>query len=45
MRKNENKRDLFILSNVINVFEQHSRNFSRLSDISVNANAGGTVVL
>jgi len=41
--KNENKKDnLFILINVINVFEQHSRDFSRWSDIS-NANAGDTV--
>jgi len=44
MLKNENKRDnLFILTNVINVSEQHSRNFSRWSNISGNANAGGTV--
>jgi len=33
MLKNKNKRDnLFILANVINVSEQHSRDFSR-SDI------------
>jgi len=32
MRKNENKWDnLFILTNVINVSEQHSRHFSRRS--------------
>jgi len=44
MRKNENKKDnLFILTNVINVSEQHSRNFSRRSDILDNANAGGTI--
>jgi len=42
--KNRNKRDnLFILTNVINVFEQHSRDFNRRSDILGNANAGGTV--
>jgi len=29
---------------VINVSEQHSKDFSRWSDISDNANAGGTVV-
>jgi len=45
MHKNENKRDnLFILTNVINVFELHSRNFSRPSNILDNANAGGTIV-
>jgi len=44
MFKNENKRDhLFILPNVINVSEQHSRDFSRQLDILGNANAGGTV--
>jgi len=44
MRKNENKRDnLFILTNVINVSKQHSRDFSRRSDILDNANADGTV--
>jgi len=44
MRKNKNKRDnLFILTNIINVFEQHLRDFSRRSDILSNANAGGTV--
>jgi len=50
MLKNENKRDnLFILTNVINVFEQHSRYFqnysrpTRWSDILGNANASGTV--
>jgi len=45
MLKNENnKRDsLFILTNVINVPEQHLRDFSRRSDILDNANAGGTV--
>jgi len=44
MLKNENKRDnLFILTNVINVFEQHSRDFSRRSDILKIANVGGTV--
>jgi len=42
--KNENKRDnLFILTNVINVSEQHSRDFSRRSDILDKANAGDTV--
>jgi len=42
MCKNENKRDkLFILTNVINVSEQHSKDFSRRSDILGNANAGG----
>jgi len=41
MLKNENERDnLFTLTNVINVSEQHSRNFSRRSDILRNANAG-----
>jgi len=40
MRKNE-KRDLFILTNVINVSEQYSRDFSRRSNIL--GNAGGTV--
>jgi len=44
MLKNENKRDnLFILTNVINVSEQHSRDFSRRSDILGNVNAGSTV--
>jgi len=44
MFKNKNKRDnLFILTNVINVSEQHSRDFSRRSNILDNANAGGTV--
>jgi len=44
MLKNENKRDnLFILTNVINVSEQDSRDFSRRSDIFGNANAGDTV--
>jgi len=44
MFKNKNKRDnLFILTNVINVCEQHSRDFSRQSDILGNANVGGTV--
>jgi len=42
MRKNENKRTS-LFSNVINVFEQHSRDFSRRSDILDNSNAGGTV--
>jgi len=43
MRKNENKRDnLFILTNIINVSEQHSKDFRR-SDISGNVNAGGTI--
>jgi len=43
MRKNENKRNnLFILTNVANVFEQHSKDFtSHRSDILCNA--GGTV--
>jgi len=46
MRKNKNKRDnLFILANVINVSEQHLRDFSRRSDILGNANAGGTVAV
>jgi len=46
MHKNKNKKDnLFILTNVINVSEQHSRNFSRRSDILDNANASGTVAL
>jgi len=44
MLKNENKRDnLFILTNVINVSE-HSRDFSRRSDILGNVNTGGIVV-
>jgi len=44
MRKNENKRNnFFILTNVINVSEQYSRDFSRRSDISGNANADDTV--
>jgi len=44
MLKNENKRnDLFRLTNVINVSEQHSRDFSRRSDILGNANASGTI--
>jgi len=44
MRKNENKRDnLFILTNVINVSGQHSREFSCWSDILDNANTGDTV--
>jgi len=44
MLKNINKRDnFFILTNVINVFEQHSRDFSRRSDILDNVNVGGTV--
>jgi len=44
MLKNENKEDnFFILIIVINVFEQHLRDFSRRSDILDNANAGGTV--
>jgi len=38
MRKNENKWDnLFILTNAINVSEQHSRDFSRRLDILSNA--------
>jgi len=38
MRKNENKKDnLFILTNVINVFE-HSKDFSGRSDILSNVN-------
>jgi len=42
MRKNENKRvNFFILMNVINVSEQHIKDF-RQSDLG-NANAGGTV--
>jgi len=41
MFKNENKRDnLFILTNVINVSEQHSKDFSYQSDILDNTNAG-----
>jgi len=44
MLKNENKEDdLFILINVINVSEQHSRDFSRRLNILGNANAGNTV--
>jgi len=44
MHKNENKRNnLFILTNVINVSEQHSRDFSHRLDILGNVNAGGTV--
>jgi len=44
MRKNENKRNnFFILTNVMNVFEQYSRDFSYRSYIFGNANAGGTV--
>jgi len=43
MRKNENKRDNSLSSNVIDVFEQHSRDFIHQSDILDNANAGGTV--
>jgi len=44
MRKNENKKDnLFILTNVINVSEQHSKDFSRRSDILGNANVGTVV--
>jgi len=44
MRKNENKRDnLFSLTNVIDISEQCSRDFSRQSDILGNANVGDTV--
>jgi len=44
MHKNKNKRDnLFILTNVINVSEQHPRDFSRRSDILDNANASNTI--
>jgi len=44
MLKNKNKKNnLFILTNVINVSEQHSRDFSRRSDILGNANIGGIV--
>jgi len=44
MLKNENKKDnLFILTNVTNVSEQHSRDFSHWSDILDNANVRGTV--
>jgi len=44
MLKNENKRyNRFIPTNVINVSEQHSRDFSHRSDIWGNANAGGIV--
>jgi len=43
MLKNENKRNIFILTNISNVSEQHSRNFSRRSDILRNANVGGIV--
>jgi len=44
MLKNENKRDnLFIVTNVINVCEQHSRDFNRRSDILDNANVDDTV--
>jgi len=40
----KNKSDnLFILTNVINVSEQYSRDFSRRSDILGNANVSGTV--
>jgi len=35
--------NLFILTNVISVSKQHSKNFSRRSGILDNANAGGTV--
>jgi len=34
---------VFILTNVINVSEQHSRYFSRRSNILSNANAGSAV--
>jgi len=44
MFKNENKmNNFFMLTNVINVSEQHSRDFNHQSDILGNANAGGTV--
>jgi len=44
MHKNENKRDnLFIITNVINISEQHLKDFSHRSDILSNANAGGIV--
>jgi len=43
MRKNEKKSDnFFILTNVINVSEQHSREFSHWSDILGIANVGNT---
>jgi len=41
MRKNENKRDNFFI--LTNVSKQHSRDFSRRSDILGNAIAGDTV--
>jgi len=44
MLKNENKMDnFFILTIVINVSKQHSKDFSRRSDILDNVNAGGTI--
>jgi len=47
MLQNENKKDnLLILTNIINISEQHSRDFNRWSDILGdlgNANAGGTI--
>jgi len=46
MRKNENKKkrdNLFIITNVTNISEQHLRDFSHRSDILGNANAGGIV--
>jgi len=41
MRKNENKKDNLFILNVINVSEQHSRDFSH-SDNLGNANASDT---
>jgi len=43
MLKNKNKKDNLFITNVINVSEQHSKDFSRRSDILSNANAGGAV--
>jgi len=42
MLKNE-RDNLFILTNIINVSEQYSRDFSHWSDIFGNASAGDTV--
>jgi len=39
MFKNKNKRNNIFILNVINVSEQHSRDFSRRSDILDNVNA------
>jgi len=43
MHKNENKRDNLFITNVINISEQHLRDFSHRSDILSNANAKNTV--